>query len=302
MAIIPTPRTTLPGLAGIIGLGCADPLAMNANSDASIPCVYGSAAPPTPQPQVAGNQPSKAGGYEPVDTVTDWLYQNVVTPAAQSPTGTYVDPSLMQTQLLQSAQEYCAGVASGGPNNPCAGEDLSSIAQQLTQTYSAQVAAKGGTPTVNLNNAQPYQFTAYAPSYNSAGPGYILMPDGSKVPNSSTNLQAAQQMYNVSLGLPAGYGSSSTLSAPASTSTPASAPVTYAAPVLNSSPTEGFIPSVAPTVSPAQMTTINGTSPVASTTPATTNWLTDPTQELISGVQNWMLLAAAAAALLLVKK
>jgi hypothetical protein len=195
---------------GFAGLGCADPLAMNANSADTIPCVYGNPTPP-PVQQVLGNQPNVTGGggYEPVDDLSTYLYSKVVTPAAGSPTGQYVDPSLMQTMLQQAAQQYCAGVSYGGPNNPCAGEDISSVVSNLTGTYSAQVAAKGGTPTIGANNAPGYIFTPYAPGYNSGGLNLIKLPDGTTVPNSPQNLALAQQMYNQSLGVPVDYTSSS---------------------------------------------------------------------------------------------
>lgn len=45
---------------------------------------------------------------------------------------------------------------------------------------------------------------------------------------------------------------------------------------------------------------VNGNCIITSTTPGTTpSWFTDPTQELISGIPNWGLLAAAAGALML---
>lgn len=48
---------------------------------------------------------------------------------------------------------------------------------------------------------------------------------------------------------------------------------------------------------------VNGNCIVASTTPGTTpSWFTDPTQELISGIPNWGLLAAAAGVFMLMGK
>jgi hypothetical protein len=165
---------------------------------------------PTDTSRVPGNQPvvTGGGGYEPVLTPQAWLELEVLKPALGSVTG-YVDPSLMKIQLTQAVTSYCQGVANGGPNNPCGGSDLNSIVNNLTQVYTTQMQAQGGTPTINLSNAPAYVFTSYAPGYNSGGLGLILLPDGTKVPNTTANLALSQSEYNQSIGLPANYQNSS---------------------------------------------------------------------------------------------
>lgn len=304
--LLPTRRVSDSGIAG---LGCSNPLAMNANSADNIPCVFGDATPPQPT-QVTVTRPFGDSGTAdvPMDSPETWLYDKVVTPAAGSPTGQYVDPALMQTMLQQAAQQYCAGTAYGVASGPCAGADLNSIVSSLTQTYAAQVAAKGGTPSVNLNNAPGYVFTSYAPGYNSAGPGYILMPDGSKVVNTDQNLEMAQAAYNRSLGLPANYQNAGGTGQSADASGTiisdsyqlpgeARAPSSYtAAGAVNTAAT-------APgTGVPTAGLTINGAAANQGAAAAVPSWFTDPEQEVMSGMPNWMLLAGAAAALMLLKK
>lgn len=275
------------------GMGCADPLAENANSDDSIPCVYGSTAAPTPA-QVLGNQPTKGGGYEPVDTLQTWLYDKVVTPAAGSPTGAYVDPTLMAQMLQQAAQQYCAGTSFGGPNNPCAGDDIGSLVNSLTSTYSAQVAAKGGTPTVNSQNAPSYVYTQFAPGYNSGGIGFILLPNGQQVPNTPANLTLASTMYAqqqstaVAADLSRGGGGS-----PAPTSSGAAAASIVSGDGTGSAaPTsslQSFLSSLMPTTATPAGATAAGSVDLS--------FLTD--SSIVSGIPNWALLVGAGAVLLM---
>jgi hypothetical protein len=46
---------------------------------------------------------------------------------------------------------------------------------------------------------------------------------------------------------------------------------------------------------------INGNC-ITSTTPGTTSWLSDPGQDIITGIPNWALLAAAAGAVFLISR
>lgn len=274
------------------GMGCGDPLAENANSDASIPCVYGSTAAPAPA-QVLGNQPAIGGGYEPVDTLQTWLYDKVVTPAAGSPTGAYPDPTLMAQMLQQAAQQYCAGTSFGGPNNPCASDDIGSVVNSLTSTYSAQVAAKGGTPTVNSQNAPSYVYTPFAPGYNSGGIGYILLPNGQQVPNTPQNLTLASTMYTQQQAAAGGSAGPSPAAAasPASPGAPAASIVSGdgTGTAASTSSLQSFLNSLMPSTPAA-----TGSTPASS---VDLSFLTD--SSIMSGIPNWALLLGAGAVLLM---
>lgn len=278
------------------GMGCSDAMAENNGSDASIPCVYGDTQAPTPA-KTPGNQPSSGGGYEPVDTLQTWLYNNVVTPAAGSPTGQYPDPTLMAQMLQQAAQQYCQGVSYGGPNNPCAGADTASIVKSLTGTYSAQVAAKGGQPTVNSGNAPGYIYTQFAPGYNSGGPGYILLPNGQSVPNTAQNLSLASSMYAQQQGaavLNDLGGPAPTIGTNPGASTPTSGPAPTA---VNAG---GGVPSASAASSFTSF--LNNLLPSTTNTPAPAaagsvdlSFLTD--SSMVGGIPNWAVLAGAAGVL-----
>lgn len=303
--LIPTKRVSDSGIAG---LGCSNALAENVGSDDSIPCVFGDATPPPPT-QVAVTRPFGNSGTAsiPMDSLETYLYNEVVTPAAGSPTGQYVDPTLMQTMLQQAAQQYCAGTSYGVGSGPCAGADVNSTVASLTQTYSAQVGAKGGTPSVSLSNAPGYVFTSYAPGYNSGGPGLILMPDGTTVPNDPGALSTAQQQYNQMLRLTGGTSAdaSGTIISDTATVAPGQS---QAAPgqVFTGVNASGGVPNAAATApgtgAPTPGLTINGAAANQVAAVAAPSWFTDPTQEVMSGVPNWVLLAGAAAALMLMKK
>jgi hypothetical protein len=53
------------------------------------------------------------------------------------------------------------------------------------------------------------------------------------------------------------------------------------------------------TSSPAGSTSSTGSTTSTSSSTSTGNWFTDPTQELISGIPNWGIVAAAGVGLLL---